>query len=445
MRPARDHKEYRAMTFAFANGVLDIRSPLGDMRIRWRPEPLAEELPVAARVWRPWAPEFRLLSLSPEALHATAIPEAFAASDVSAMEAKVAAFAAFRDEIPQPILQAVARFQSHQWLLMLLLHRQPAVFDLVKASPVLAYCLANNDQFRGTKSAVSLLLALGHSRQKQRTLLEWLGFPGSEAMARIVRRIAPEAVSPSLLRRLRNAIQVDPALVAQLAHVPTLNAGALELVLNPFLRPLVAPRLLLNVAGLAEELSFAQTADQLATALALQRQMNEPAPEAPFSTQGQIARFQERMDAAYQDWPRRQEEARQREEQRQQAERARRRASLDIPPEPPRRVMPIVQRPIPPPPVPGTPHIAPITTAQALYEEGEAQSNCVASYLPNIADGFCYIYRVTAPERATLSIVPTSDGGWRRSELKGPRNRKVRPLTRQTVDWWLYQHRLSVA
>lgn len=434
------------MHFLFANGVLEIRAPLGDMRIRWRPDPLAEELPVAARAWRPFAPEFRLLSLTPDTLHAAAIPEAFAASDVSAMEAKVAAFAAFHREIPDRILQAVGRFQSHQWLLMVLLHRQPAVFDLVKVNPVLAYCLANNDQFRGTKSAVSLLLALGHSRQKQRTLLEWLGFPGSEAMARIVRRIVPEAVSPSLLRRLRNATQAEPAIVAQLAHVPTLNAGALELVLNPFLRPLVAPRLLLTVAGLAEERCFAQTADQLATALALQREMNEPPPEAPFTTHGQIARFQERMDEAYQDWPRRQEAARQREEQRQQADRARRLANRERPPElPPRRVMPVVRRPIPPPPVPGTPHIVPITTAQALYEEGELQANCVASYLPNVVDGFCYIYRVTAPERATLSIVPTSDGGWRRSELKGRGNRKVRPITRQTVDWWLYQHRLSVA
>lgn len=425
-------------TFQFTAGVLAIDSPMGKMRIRWQPEPLADDLLPGYSRWKPFAPEFRIVSSNPPRPGATVIPDA--------LDPKAAAFTAFHDEITPAIVEAVGRFHSHQWLLMQLLHHQPAMFDLTNANPVLAYCLANNDQFRGTRDSVSLQLALGHSRHKQRSQLVWLGFPGSESMARTLRRIPQESASPSLLRRLRNALETAPDMLGQLAHIPILNAGVLALVVNPALRARVAPTLLMTVAGRAEELSMALTADQLERALDLQRQMNVPPPSTPFSTLGQIERFQEHMDAAYQDWPRRRAETQRQAEQTRLAMRARRPVR---PPEPPParrpRPIPAVTRPIPPPPIPGTPHITPITTPQALREESEAQANCVVTYLPTIVAGDCYIYRVTAPERATLSIVPTSDGGWRRAELKGPKNRKVREITRQTVDLWLYQHRLSIS
>ncbi|MCE9612891.1 MAG: PcfJ domain-containing protein [Lentisphaerae bacterium] len=105
---------------------------------------------------------------------------------------------------------------------------------------------------------------------------------------------------------------------------------------------------------------------------------------------------------------------------------------------------PAVRPQIPPPPIPGTPHIHPIASILALYEEANRQGNCVLTYLPRIAAGACYIYRIDLPERATLSIVPVPGDGWRRAELKGPKNRKVRQPTIEAVDRWLAGHRLSI-
>lgn len=68
----------------------------------------------------------------------------------------------------------------------------------------------------------------------------------------------------------------------------------------------------------------------------------------------------------------------------------------------------------------------------------------MATYATRVMSGDCYIYRVTAPERATLSIVYRADGCWRRSELKGHRNRAVRAETIRVVDAWLRNYRVSV-
>ncbi|MCE9612890.1 MAG: hypothetical protein K8T26_01350 [Lentisphaerae bacterium] len=274
------------LAFSIADGVLGIKAPHGQMRVRWRPEPHAEELIPGTSRWTPFAPEFRLIKPAFVPSTALAPPDPLESPDDMAMAAKARAFAAFHNEIPRQMVEAVERFQSHQWLLMLLLHRQPVVYDLVKSNPVLAYCLANNDQFRLTRDSVSLQLALGHCRQKQRVMLEWLGFPGSEAVARLLKRIPQEAAAPSLLRRLRNAAVADPSLVSQLAHVPILNAGALELMVNATLRPLIAPRLLLTVADNPDELMIGLAADQLASTLSLQGEIGDAPPLTPFTTVG---------------------------------------------------------------------------------------------------------------------------------------------------------------
>ncbi len=94
--------------------------------------------------------------------------------------------------------------------------------------------------------------------------------------------------------------------------------------------------------------------------------------------------------------------------------------------------------------MPGIAGIVPLTTAEALLEEGEQQANCVASYVWRVLAGQTYIYRITAPERATLAITRLADGCWHRIELKGPCNRKVSDVTIRCVDTWLSRHRVSI-
>ena len=48
--------------------------------------------------------------------------------------------------------------------------------------------------------------------------------------------------------------------------------------------------------------------------------------------------------------------------------------------------------------------IVALTEPRDLLVEGLRQHNCVASYAPAVARGDTYVYRVLAPERATLAI-----------------------------------------
>jgi hypothetical protein len=92
--------------------------------------------------------------------------------------------------------------------------------------------------------------------------------------------------------------------------------------------------------------------------------------------------------------------------------------------------------------VPGTAHIVPLRAPQALVEEGRKQHNCVAGYAERVAGGDTYIYRVLAPQRATLSLVRWPGGGWQIGELLQVGNQPVSAATRRLVQGWLDASRL---
>ena len=70
------------------------------------------------------------------------------------------------------------------------------------------------------------------------------------------------------------------------------------------------------------------------------------------------------------------------------------------------------------------------------------QHNCVAGYAERVAGGDTYIYRVLAPQRATLSLVRWSGGGWPIGELLRAGNSPVSAATRRSVREWLENSRL---
>ena len=98
----------------------------------------------------------------------------------------------------------------------------------------------------------------------------------------------------------------------------------------------------------------------------------------------------------------------------------------------------------PGPPVPGTADIVPLTDASQLLEEGRQQRNCVGGYGERVAGGNVFIYRVLAPERATLSIQPSADGGYEIQQLLLSCNRPVAPATEQAVRRWLAGESVSI-
>lgn len=481
--------------FTFSEGILRIEGPLSSMQLSWKPVPSALEWLPAEKTWRPFRPEFRLVRPLNTALAEPArdsllhLTDSAVPANQELAERKRLAFAAFRAELPPALLPHVERFPSRQWALLTLLHDNAKAIDVAAASPVLAWCLANHDQFRGKLTAAAMLQAVWHSHQKQRDILEWLGFPGTESTVRLMRKILPEAASPSLLNGLKMALKADSPLFKALVHLKSVNAGVLGLISSFRLHPCLTPQLLEEVAQSEAEKEFPQTGPRLMEVLTLLKESALNRVLRPIRSLAEAETLLHETEEEYQAHLRRAEDARieallqeeareeaRRLEEAQQAatrhaaaqeaaaRRARARARRTVK----KAVDPAVRRSVkadilrerrkhvdeqqrqtglvtfPPPPIPGNDSFIPLTRPHDLADESRLQINCVRTYMDRVLSGDTYIYRIVAPQRATLSIVLAADGSWYRSELKAFKNGRVHGTTETIIDNWLDSYRLSV-
>lgn len=110
---------------------------------------------------------------------------------------------------------------------------------LLEQNPALGFCAANLARFRTLfgnlgKQAAEL------SCQPQRDILDWLGFPDTQAWVNVFRRILPETVTVGRVQTLRDVAGVQE-MAKRLAHLPVINTGVLELACQPQLLGLVTP------------------------------------------------------------------------------------------------------------------------------------------------------------------------------------------------------------
>ena len=422
-------------TYEFREGVLHIGMKQGAMLLSSSPAFLAEERDWRG-VWHEVWPEFCV------------IPQASATARVTTdgTKTKRDAFEAFAQTVPAGLREVVSPFKSHQWMLQQMISRSPADMELVRVNPVLAYALANSSEFRGTACSAAAQQALYHGRDRQKDICKWLGFPGTPAMVRLFKRISREGISPSLLRRLRIAIKADPKEVMKLlAHRDCVTVRMIELIVEPKIKPLLSHQLLDEIAA-EGEMAHSSLADELFHAMSLMEGMSSERRTRRLDSVVQAERLIENIDRDYRAHQLVMEEReRGRREQAAEAEVARRRAL--------RANSAKSKRPSPwkcdwpPPPIPGTEHIEPITSYLMLQQESVLQNNCVKSYWKSIAseNGLTYAYRMTYPERATFTIVKRAGGTWTLSELKGTKNKKVTRRTRYIVEQWLYSYSVSAA
>jgi len=423
----------RKPTFSFENGVLTVDGPMTTYRLRWSPEPLAEELLIAPDKWTACWPDFRILK--PLVEDKPTGPES----------TKDAAFNSFREQIPAGILAAVERFESHQWPLLLMLHAQPLALDLAASNPALAFALANNNDFRRTRIEAAGFQAAAYALRKQRWIQEWLGFPGSKAAEKLLRKIPVEAISLPLLRRLKYAMQSDPKTLELLGHQRVINTTVLQLVTNDTILPSVSPQLLEEAADITCREGERTLGDHILDIVTMRQDVAPGIPTQVFRSIKQVHDIHDNIRIEYATHLQRiaeaqeQERIRVAEERYRLAENARLTQRLS-------RVKndELDNRPYPTPPFEGTPTITPITSYLDLQIEGQEQRNCVATYLRALKVGCIYFYRVTEPERATLLIFRGTDGCWRRSELRGYNNAKPKRETVIAVDRWLAQYNHSV-
>ena len=90
----------------------------------------------------------------------------------------------------------------------------------------------------------------------------------------------------------------------------------------------------------------------------------------------------------------------------------------------------------PPAPIPGHGDIVPITSWEALLQEGQRMSHCVGSYHKAVAAGRMAIYHLSVPEAVTIAISPQADG-WVLREAKARYNEMPSEIATSRIAEWL--------
>lgn len=326
--------------------------------------------------------------------------------DGSIAEQRRRAFDGFRFSLPRPVAARAEKFQSRQWALLRLFHASEKTLELAALNPALCFALANHACFPGGPG--SFAEATGISGSRQREIAGRLGFPSTDAAARVLAKIAPESASVELLVPLREALR-DGRVMKALSHLPKLNAGVLAIALDQELLAACSPALLAEVAACKPENYRASTADLLGDTLDMIRTANPQRGTPQFQSLARLREVHDEVSVRFL----------------QSGSPTTRTGRL------------------PRPPLMGTAEIEPIRTLEDLVEEGRLQNNCVATYAERVVRSAVFIYRVLRPERATLSIVRGPDGDWQIGELERSSNRRVSPATLRFVESWLDQFALS--
>ena len=320
----------------------------------------------------------------------------------------------FVSTFPESIRRRLAAFSNRHWHLSVLMARCPAAVDLVDGNPALAYALASSWCFRTHPVASPLRSARALLKQPQRRLLGWLGFPASASAVRILRKVPPAACTLPILLRLRD-LMTDPGTLGVLRHARVIRGTLVRLLADPLLRPMLTPRLLAELDASAAPDRVHPAVDLLHDTLHM-RQQEGLDGAVRFESLAALRRHHDVLVAAL-------NERRELEEVHAEALR-----DAGQPPPP--------DLPFPPPPIPGNSSIEPLTSAEALWEEGRTMEHCAGSFVPRVVSGWSYLYRVLTPTRATLSLDATEDG-WRLGQLQGPSNTPVPPETLAAVRRWL--------
>ena len=375
------------LAYSFSGGTLHIDVPLAKARLRWRPEPKAEELRVGLRRWREFWPDYRLIYPEDSSRnvpdHVVEIPESSATPE-SARQ-KAVALDGFRSEVEEEIVRLVEPFGGYQWALMVLVRNEPWAMELAVGNPTLAFALANSNLLRGSPPEAAAVQARWYCHKKQRDLLEWLGYPGTEPVARLLRKISPGAVTPSALHRLRLALLADPRTLKLLAPLPTINGDILELATIPKYINLLTPSLLREMAMRSPGVSVA---DRIHSGLVVLEQISSPLTTKPFVNLRQVLRFREDAEKEFQAFLLRKEQAKQEAARRAEQERLRRWEEARLRS---KKEAELRRLPFPPPPLHGTPDILPLTSRELLEMEGREQNNCVAMHDLYVRRGGYYV------------------------------------------------------
>jgi len=414
------------LSFRFTAPRLSIyryESPIYEITV-W-PKPYAEARDYTG-CWNRFYPEFRLINYplaQPKETKALQLELGLDSILPEPEMTKKQAYDQLRQTMPFPYAIALAPFKSHQWNPLVFLSMKRRFYDLLKSSPVLAYLLANDERVRMMVFGKQLMLD-DMTGMKQAELLNLLGLPSTKSFAQIFRKITPASARPELTALLRHC-SANPNSMKKLAHLQKVNLGALTLLTREeSIHQQITPQLLEEVSQSRSEAHYATTVNRLSESIRWHRELRADRPFPVLRSREALNAYHEEISAAAQQYFQTTAATALAEKQ----------ESL-------RRT---IDQPFGEPPIPGTDNILPLKTPRELLAEGQAQHNCVGSYVDRVRSGNCCIYRVLEPERATLSIVKASGGDWMISELYTACNKPVKSDTRTAVKEWLSQTQVGI-
>jgi hypothetical protein len=322
----------------------------------------------------------------------------------------------------------------------------PECLELAESHPVLAALLANtarvDRRYRVDLPADErgpFLRAL--ACRPRREILGALDFPPAESLVRLLGKVPARRLHLESVRLLRD-LRLAPHAAKALRHLPRFGSSILPIAVRRGLWPHVGPQLLHEVAEDDDGSVYFRLRDTVEMAEALGRIGEIGIVPSRAALDALHDRLQQEHEARAQ---RNLREARRREEA--LAREAAHRASLvvlDGAPRPAPVPAPLPRRPPEPPPAPllqppsSPPGIVRLLTRAELRAEGREMGHCVASYGRKVEGGEYAVYRVLAPERATLGLrFSRARGLWGIDQIRGHANVGVRCETRLYLRDWI--------
>lgn len=314
-------------------------------------------------------------------------------------------FGAFVKTFPVEIFNAAMEYPERRWQILCLLSRCPTGLDLHKSNPAILFCLANNWVFHKPAVVNSMRAIRGLIGKKQRDILCWLGFPNTENARYILSKIDASEVTINGLLYLRDTLNQGES-IKHLSHLPKLNWKVLRILCDS------RTSKLLSYSAL-EDILNQNKPDKNNSVVQRSIDSNEFSELFLTLLNIKIATVILKIEN-YQsikkvnDCPHHLEKLKQLLVANQ----------FDIN---------NIKNSFPIAPYLGNDSITPISNNDSLELEGKRMHNCVSSRAENVILGREYIYHVSAPIRATLSINKSKNGFWELNEIRGFGNKLIDP------------------
>ena len=321
--------------------------------------------------------------------------------------------ASFYDKIPLKVREMMLGNSEAAWNICAFYARCPGADELMTNFPAIGFMLSNFPVFRPklTKKwdAVRRIM-----RKPRRKILSWLGWPDSEAAAKILSKIQYPACDKTRLLMLRTLLKRNPELIKPISHLKTINSASFQIICRNSYRKQASWRFM-NELGLmkidCDENMTPEIQNMFIHTLSMEKALLRA--HGPIQSIANLRkRHQHAIDAV------------------NMREISELEKNKDFP--------------APPVPVPLPTddfEIYPLDSPLKLYKEAKEQHNCAFTcYTDRILEsgGNVYIYSMKKPERATVAVEFDYESGcFLPGEIKGPLNKQVSGDTLSKIIGWL--------